>query len=200
MRLGGSLAKLQSVLVRCAVLLRLLPVWRAVLLRLLQRSIIPAVAGLAPVITLAAFTTYFNYVSLRCIDVKDWFRLWLQFILTLIIFHASNILHHYLIQKHNHQNIQLHHQNIQMRTHKLMFKKILVKMVVSMPIHIQEVPDIELPDIPPDTNLSKISGSNDSAPLTYQHLNHILIIQKKLQPILIHPRNIWWPFWKLLLP
>ena len=47
-------------------------------------SIIPDVTGLATVITLAAFTTYINYVSLRRIAVKYRFRVWLQLILTLI--------------------------------------------------------------------------------------------------------------------
>ena len=51
---------------------------------LLAHSIIPAVTGLAPVITPAAFTMYIKYISLRHIAVKERFRVWIQFILTLI--------------------------------------------------------------------------------------------------------------------
>ena len=40
-------------------------------------SIIPAVMGLAPVITQAAFNSYINCVYLRCIAVKDRFRVWI---------------------------------------------------------------------------------------------------------------------------
>ena len=59
-----------------------------------------------------------------------------------------------------------------------MFKKIKVNMCVSMPIHIPEVPSIKLPDILPNTNLSKISGYNVSTPPTYQHRHHNATIQK----------------------
>ena len=48
------------------------------------RSIIPAITGSAPVITLAAFTMYIDYMSLRRISVKDRFRVWLKSILPLI--------------------------------------------------------------------------------------------------------------------
>ena len=46
--------------------------------------IIPAVMGLVPIITPAAFTTFINYVYLRRIAVKDRFMVWLQFIFLLI--------------------------------------------------------------------------------------------------------------------
>ena len=49
------------------------------------RNIIPAVIGLAPIITPAAFTTYINYVSLQRISIKDRFRVWLYFILLINI-------------------------------------------------------------------------------------------------------------------
>ena len=48
------------------------------------RSIIPDVMVSAPIITLAAFTTYINYVYLRCIAVKDRFRVCLKLILPLV--------------------------------------------------------------------------------------------------------------------
>ena len=54
----------------------------------------------------------------------------------------------------------------------------LVRMGVYMPIHIPELPDIELPDIPPIPNFSKISSSYNSTPPTYQHLHNTAIIQK----------------------
>ena len=51
---------------------------------LMARSIIPAVMVLAPIFTLAAFTTYINYVYLQRIAITDRFRVWLQFILPII--------------------------------------------------------------------------------------------------------------------
>ena len=51
-------------------------------------------------------------------------------------------------------------------------------MGISMPIHIPELPDIELPDIPHISNFSKISIPYVSAPPTYQHLQHTTIMQK----------------------
>ena len=65
-----------------------------------------------------------------------------------------------------------------MRAQMLMFKEILVKMGIYMPIHVTELPDIELPDIPPIPKCSKISSSYNSAPPTYQHLHHTAIIKK----------------------
>ena len=43
-----------------------------------------------------------------------------------------------------------------MSAQTLMFKEMIVKMSVYMPIHIPELPDIELPDIPPIPTFSKI--------------------------------------------
>ena len=51
-------------------------------------------------------------------------------------------------------------------------------MGVYMPIHITELPDIELPDIPHITKFSKISSSYDAAPPKYQYLHNTSIIQK----------------------
>ena len=51
-------------------------------------------------------------------------------------------------------------------------------MGVYMPIHIAELPDIEIPHIQPIPNFSKMSSSYNSAPPTYQHLHHTAIIQK----------------------
>ena len=62
-----------------------------------------------------------------------------------------------------------------MRTQALMFKEMLFKMGVYTP----ESSYNELPDIPPITNVSKISSSYDSAPPTYQHLNNTAIIKKE---------------------
>ena len=41
-----------------------------------------------------------------------------------------------------------------------MFKKIKVNMCVSMPIHILEVPDTKIANIPLITNFDRISGYN----------------------------------------
>ena len=65
-----------------------------------------------------------------------------------------------------------------MHAKTLMFKEVLVKMGVYMPINIPELPDIELPDIRTITNSSKMSSSYDSVPPTYQHIHHTAIIQK----------------------
>ena len=46
-----------------------------------------------------------------------------------------------------------------MRTQTLMFKEMLVNMGVSTPIHIPQLPDIEIPDISPITNFSKMFSS-----------------------------------------
>ena len=66
-----------------------------------------------------------------------------------------------------------------MRAHMLIFKEMLVNMGVYMPIHIPELPDIGLPEIPSIPNFSKMSSSYDSAPPIYQHLHHTEIIQKQ---------------------
>ena len=66
-----------------------------------------------------------------------------------------------------------------MHAQTLMFNEMLSKIGVYMPIHITEIPDIELPDIPPIPNFSKMSSSYDSAPPTYQNLHHTAIIQKE---------------------
>ena len=58
-----------------------------------------------------------------------------------------------------------------------MFKEMLVKMGVYMPINIPELPDIELPDIPPIPTFSKMYSSYKSAPPKYQNLHHTAIIQ-----------------------
>ena len=44
-------------------------------------------------------------------------------------------------------------------------------------LHIPGFLDIKVPDIPPVTNFSKMSGYNNSAPPKYQHLHHNAIIQ-----------------------
>ena len=66
-----------------------------------------------------------------------------------------------------------------MRTQALMFKEMLVHMGVYMPIDIPELHVIKLPYIPPIPIFSKIYGSYDSAPPTYQNLPHTIIIQKE---------------------
>ena len=48
------------------------------------RSIIPSVTGLTPVINMAAFTIYIDYVYLQRMAVKGRFRVCLQFILPII--------------------------------------------------------------------------------------------------------------------
>ena len=65
-----------------------------------------------------------------------------------------------------------------MRTHTLIFKEIPVKIGIYMPIHIPELPDIEIPDITPITNFSKMYIFNYLAPPAYQQLHHTAIIKK----------------------
>ena len=56
---------------------------------------------------------------------------------------------HSLIEQQHHQNIKPHHQKIQICAQTLIFMEMLLKIGGYMPIHISELPDIELPDIPP---------------------------------------------------
>ena len=65
-----------------------------------------------------------------------------------------------------------------MHAQTLMFKDMLVKMGVYMPIHIPELPDIELPDTPIIPNFYEMYRYYDSAPPTYQHLHHNAIMKK----------------------
>ena len=65
-----------------------------------------------------------------------------------------------------------------MRAQALIFLEMLVKMGVSLTIHIPELPDIELPDIPPIQNFFKISSSHNLSTPTYKNLHHTAIIEK----------------------
>ena len=65
-----------------------------------------------------------------------------------------------------------------MLTQTVMLNEMLVYMGVSVPNNIPEIPDIEIPDIPPISNFSKMSSSYNSAPPIYQHLHHTAIIQE----------------------
>ena len=66
-----------------------------------------------------------------------------------------------------------------MRAQKLMFKEMLFQMGVYMPIHITELPDIELLDIPHITNFSEMSSSYNSVLPYYHYPHHTSIIQRE---------------------
>ena len=55
----------------------------------------------------------------------------------------------------------------------------LAYMDVSVSLHITEVPEIKVPDIPPVTNFYKTLGYKDSTPPTYRHLHYNSIIQNE---------------------
>ena len=65
-----------------------------------------------------------------------------------------------------------------MRIQNRMWKEMLDYVGVYMPLHIPELPDIELPDTPIIPNFYEMYSYYDSAPPTYQHLHHNAIIQK----------------------
>ena len=55
----------------------------------------------------------------------------------------------------------------------------IASMDVSMTLHIPELLDIKVPDIPPVTNFYKMLGYKDSTPPTYRHLHYNSIIQNE---------------------
>ena len=65
----------------------------------------------------------------------------------------------------------------------------LASMVVYVPVHIPEVPDI-----PPVSNFSKTSGYKDSTPPTYQHLRQNSIIHNESTANTVSPKKYFWLF------
>ena len=87
-----------------------------------------------------------------------------------------------------------------MRAQTLMFKEMLVNMGVYMHIHITELPDIDLPDILPIPNFSKISSSYNSDPPAYQHLRITEIIQKEYTTNTYLPKKYLMALLKMITP
>ena len=74
----------------------------------------------------------------------------------------------------------------------------LASMGVYVHLHIPEVPDIKVPDIPPVTNFSETLGYKDSSPPTYQHLHHNSIIQNESITNTVSPKKYLVDFLKMV--
>ena len=74
----------------------------------------------------------------------------------------------------------------------------LASMGVYVHLHIPEVPDIKVPDIPPVTNFSETLGYKDSYPPTYQHHHHNSIIRNESITNTVSPKKYLVDFLKMV--
>ena len=65
----------------------------------------------------------------------------------------------------------------------------LASMGVYVHLHIPEVPDIKVPNIPPVINFSKTLGYKELSPPTYQHLHINSIIQNESITNTVSPKK-----------